>query len=148
MNISVVEYRRSLASFLARFAWQYFVTLTWDPKRRPARLSAWRAEKLARVAMCKLGWQIAGRRWKDFEPPVIQYAGVVEYSREGDPHVHLVVMVGRPLNADGIQSFSSWWLKRFGFLYFVPATDIEGLASYLAKAAGPDEQFFISSDLR
>src|SRR5687767_411993 len=44
MSNSLVEYRQSLASFLARFPWQYFITLTWDPARRPRLLTSRRAE--------------------------------------------------------------------------------------------------------
>jgi hypothetical protein len=56
-------------------------------------------------------------------------------------------MVGRALTAGEIQEFSNWWMRRFGFPKIVLATDVEGLASYLAKAAGPNEQFFVSADL-
>jgi hypothetical protein len=148
VSVSVVAYREGLAEFLARFPWQYFVTLTWDPARRPRALSARHAERLARVAMCILAKLVAGRHWKALEPPTIQYAGVIEYSKAGDIHVHLVVILSRPLREEEVREFLSWWLKRFGFAWLVPVGDVAGLTSYLAKAAGPSEEFFVSVDLR
>lgn len=144
----MVEYRESLATFLARFPWQYFITLTWDPTRRPCEMSARRAERLARVAMCMLAKLVAGRHWKDLVPPTIQYAGVIERSIGGDLHVHVVAILSRPLRADEIRDFLSWWLTRFGFASLVPVNDISGISSYLAKASGPGEEFFVSVDLR
>jgi hypothetical protein len=94
-----------------------------------------------------LARQVAGRKWQELDPPVIQYAGVIESSPGGEPHVHLVAIIVRPLEHEEIRAFSTWWLRRFGIAKVVPVTNNIGLTSYLAKAAGPSEEFFVSEDL-
>jgi hypothetical protein len=148
MSNALPRYRSDLAAFIARFAWQYFITLTWDPAwlRRP--LSPERAENLSRKGMCVIARSLAGRHWQHLTPPTIQFLGVVERTAAGNLHVHLAVAFSRSPDRWVIRKFQSWWLRHIGFSAVKSVTDIPGLGAYMAKAAGPHEAFFVSADLR
>ncbi len=143
------QYRLALAEWIGRFPWTHFVTLTWDPSRQrhPSTLLR-RMPRATHVGMCVLAKKCAGRDWWKCTPPVIQYFGVVEKNRAGEPHFHLAVILRAPLADANNRAFQAWWRRRHGLCHVRPVPDIPHLASYLAKAAGPTEEFLISQDLR
>ena len=90
----------------------------------------------------------AGRNWYTATSPVIEYCGVVERNRAGEPHVHVVaVLHWAPTTVQQI-ALKGWWLARFGICDVTPVQGVSRLAQYLAKASGPTEHFFVSKDLR
>jgi hypothetical protein len=93
--------------------------------------------------MSALARIVAGRNWHKMSPPPILYIGVIERSKSGQLHVHLVVRLEKKLAPLAKQRFLRLWQKWAGFCVIKRVYDRKGLARYLSKAAKSNNDFFL-----
>jgi hypothetical protein len=93
--------------------------------------------------MSALGRIVAGRNWYKISPLPIFYIGVIERSKSGQLHVHLVVRLEKKLTPLAKQRFIRLWRKRAGFCGIKRVYDRKGLARYLSKVAKSSDDFFL-----
>ena len=122
-RLSGTRLREAWASLLGRFPWEWFVTLTFDPKRVvPVSCAVVEREatewcnQVARMLRLPVGWVCAPER-----------------GRGGGWHAHVLLVAKRGIWSP--QAALPVWQERNGRIDARPVTDHSGIALYTTKTA-------------
>ena len=134
-RLSGTRLREAWASLLGRFPWQWFVTLTFDPKRfSPVSCAVVEREatewcnQVARMRRLPVGWVCAPER-----------------GRGGGWHAHVLLVAKRGIWSP--QAALPVWQERNGRIDARPVTDHSGIALYTTKTAAEAGTLVLSDTL-
>jgi len=123
------------ATWLGHFPWQWFITLTFDPKRVfpvsqavAEREASWWCELVARTVRLPVGWVCAPER-----------------GRWGQWHAHVVMLA--PGLVWSPRAVLPVWKRRNGRIDLRPVHDLRGLGLYLTKEAAEAGTIVLSDTL-
>lgn len=135
--------RASWGQFVARWQWEWFVSLTFQYDTHPER-----ALKLFRVWISKLNREIYGPRWHRKEPYGVEYVVAVEYQKSGRVHLHaLISRVGDTRRL----TWMDFWLDLddlAGFARIEPVNNQDAVANYVTKYVTKGGEIDFSPNLR
>lgn len=133
--------RQAYGEFIARWPWEWFVTLTFaediHPKAALKKVSVWNS---------KLAASIYGRHW--YKSGGLYWVCAEEYQKQGRVHYHLLIA--------GVQNTRrlTWmdnWMKLdrcTGWARIEEVISKSGTSHYLAKYLGKDGQVHFSHNLK
>lgn len=137
------KYLRRIAygDLIARWPWEWFVTLTFSEDIQPDA-----AFKKTRVWLSTLAAHIYGRRW--YRTGALHWICAQEYQKSGRVHFHLVVAGVRDTRR-------LTWMDRWnnldavtGYARIEAVDSNEGCSHYLAKYLGKDGDIYFSHNLK
>ena len=135
--------RLAWGDFVARWPWEWFVSLTFTDDTHPER-----ALKLFRVWVSKLNRQLYGPRWHKKEPYGVLSVVAVEFQKSGRVHLHaLMAGVG---DARRLSWMDRWWdLDRLaGSPRIYPVENREAVSTYVTKYVSKGGEIEFSPNLR
>lgn len=146
-HITLLELRRYLVTdawgaFIARYPWEWFVTLTFVEDIHPEA-----ALKVMRVWLSILNRQIFGPRWFKKPPHGLYWVAAIEYQKRGILHLHL--LVNGVKDAHRFDSMRLWENLRGknGFSRVYPVESLKAVSHYLSKYVAKDGEIFLSDNL-
>lgn len=126
LRLSGAELQRRWAEFLGQLAWEFFVTLTFDPKRVfPAgrevvsREAFWWCGLVGHLSRRPIGWAYAAERGSG-----------------GAWHAHVLVIGVGDASWSGP---TAGWRQRNGFISIQPVADGRRASVYTCKSVADDE---------
>ena len=129
------DLREGWVTLVGRFPWEWFVTLTVDPKRVfpvsravVEREAVWWCNFVAKILRRPVGWVCATER-----------------GRGGQWHSHAVMLADRP--GWSPEAGLPAWTERNGRIDLRPVTDREGIALYTTKRAAEAGTIVLSDTL-
>lgn len=121
-------------NLLGRLSWEWFVTLTFDPKKvfpvgrqLASRETFWWCGQTGRLLRKPVGWVYA-----------------VERGGSGLWHAH-VLLIGA--SVERLTAPTAMWIARNGFVRSVPVSDARGAALYTTKSAAGSSEIVWSDTL-
>jgi hypothetical protein len=130
------DLRRAWEEFLGRYDWQWLLTFTWDPAKRPrreTRIPEQAAVRMVRAELSVLQRRLVGRHWSRSWPPAAEYAIALEVGSSGDYHAHVLLRSPHLLRRDLLRAMEGRWRQRRGILDVRAVTDVKGATHYVTK---------------
>lgn len=123
-----VRRRKAWGEFVARWPWQWFVTLTFTVDTHEER-----ALKLYRVWVCMLNKYLFGPRWHKRPPFGIYYVVATELQKSGRIHIH-ALMAGVD-NTRRLDWMDRWLAldKLAGYPRIYPVESVEAVSNDVTK---------------
>jgi hypothetical protein len=113
--------------------WSHFLSLTYDPTKRPLEISASPDERRPppadRVNYDVRAWLKEGRLWMSGQFVAI---AAVERHQSGWPHVHAVLDL-RSVENQHSHAWCQEWYKAHGYAVIEPCRDLGAASRYCAK---------------
>lgn len=135
--------RGAWGEFVARWPWEWFVTLTFTDDTHPER-----ALKLFFVWCSKMSRDIYGRRWNEKEPFGVTWIVAVEHQRSGRVHLHALLMgVGDTRRLTWMDHWKSLD-ELAGFSRIEPVANQNAVSRYLTKYVAKEGEVLFSRNLR
>lgn len=131
------------ASYLSRFQWDWFVTLTFRESRHPEA-----ADKLFRVWVNEINRSLYGKRWRQ-KGQGVYWVRCIEWQRRDVIHFHVLMSDTQDLN-ETVRRLSSMdrWRDLAGFSKIEKPKQQECVARYCAKYIIKGGELDLSSTLR
>jgi len=135
--------REAWGGFVARWPWEWFVTLTFTLDTHPER-----ALKLFYLWCSQINRRIYGRRWNKREPFGVTWIVAVEYQKSGRVHLHaLLAGVG---DTRRLTWMDNWMVldDLAGFPRIEAVDNQQAVARYVSKYVAKGGELFFSKNLR
>ena len=135
--------KKSWGEFIARWPWEWFVTLTFTDDTHEER-----AIKLFRVWKNRLNKQLFGPRWHKRLPFGVCWVLAVEYQKSGRVHLHILIAgVGQTRRLDWMDN---WWVLDHlaGYARIYPVKNQHAVSNYVTKYVTKDGNIHLSDNLK
>lgn len=135
--------REAWGDFVARWPWEWFVTLTFTLDTHPER-----ALKLFQVWCSKINRELYGNRWHKREPYGVTWVVAVEYQKSGRVHLH--ALLAGVWDTRRLTWMDNWTALDVlaGFPRIEAVENQPAVARYVSKYVAKDGELFLSKNLR
>jgi hypothetical protein len=128
--------------FLARYEWQWFVTLTFADAVHPEA-----ADKAFRLFVSSLNRSLYGPRWAK-KGQGVYWIRATEFQKRGVLHYHALMADPKDLEVSASRmAWRNWWFERFGIADIQKPYDIAAASGYVAKYVAKEGELDISDNL-
>lgn len=135
--------RDGWAELIARYPWEWFVTLTFTEDIHPET-----AEKSMRYWIKQLNRDLYGCRWYKKHPFGVYWISAIEYQKRGVLHLHLLM---NGVKSARRLSYMDMWNdlgNKNGFARIYPVDNLEAVSRYLCKYVAKDGEISFSDNLK
>lgn len=134
--------RDAWGEFIARYPWEWFVTLTFVVEIHPEACL-----KSMRLWLSKLSRELYGPRWHKKPPRGVYWVAALEYQKRGVLHVHLL-MAGVK-DARRLTWMDKWEAQghKNGFARIWPVESNIAVSKYVSKYVTKGGDVFLSDNL-
>ena len=134
--------RDGWAELLARYPWEWFVTLTFKEQIHPEA-----ALKAMRLWLSMLNRQLFGPRWYKKHPHGVYWVAAIEMQKRGVIHLHLLMAGVKDTRR---LTYMDIWLNlggKNGYSRIFPVESNDAVSRYLTKYVAKDGEIFLSANL-